>query len=162
MSKINVAKLDINFCFFIIIIYLFWREGGNFNRYQFFSDIYSMLGIIHKPVLSVSSHWLIGMFTCQVDHAQGDHIYRRNVKKKKKKKKKKKSKIALLFEFSMYGIFFTRLSCVVLCTDYTELILPYAVPTLTYVAIRRGTQRVREMDANNNMFSTFGVEQWTQ
>ena len=48
-------------------------------------------------------------------------------------------------------------------TDYAELILPCAVPTLAYVAIREGRKSVREMDAKKqNKFSTQFLSKSTQ
>ena len=48
-------------------------------------------------------------------------------------------------------------------TDYAELILPYAVPTLAYVAIRRGTQKgTRDGRKKFNMFSTQFLRKSTQ
>ena len=48
-------------------------------------------------------------------------------------------------------------------TDYAELILPYAVPTPAYVAIRRGTQKcTRDERKKLNMFSTQFLRKSTQ
>ena len=53
-------------------------------------------------------------------------------------------------------------SYVVLCTDYAELFLPYALPMLAYVAIRRGTQRAQDGHPILSMLSTQFLRKSTQ